>query len=75
MIQISPQAPLWARQFAESINKELNRRVPLGLKDFTTANLPSASEHRYKAVWNTTLSIVCVSDGSNWIRQDTGASV
>lgn len=75
MVIISPQAPLWAREFARNITTELNRSGPLRLAQFSTDNLPDAAEYEAHMVWNTTIDRVCVSDGTNWLRQDTGASV
>lgn len=75
MIRVSPQAPLWARQLVSDLNRELNRSGPLRLARFATADLPSASAYEGFAVWNTTIDRVCVSDGTNWLRQDDGTAV
>lgn len=40
-----------------------------------TSELPSAAAYANCVVRNTTLNILIVSDGANWIRQDTGASL
>lgn len=74
-VQISPQAPLWAQNLVASLNQELVRRAPVPLKSYTTDELPDVTQFSGYAVWNTTISRVCVSDGTNWLRQDTGASV
>jgi len=79
MIPQLPQAPLWARQLINNINKELTRLgnpgEPVKMASFTTDNMPSAADYSGCQLWNTTISRVCVSDGTNWLRQDTGASV
>ena len=75
MVKISPQAPLWAQKLVADLNQDAVRRVAVPLKSYTTDELPDATQFTAHAVWNTTISRVCVSDGTNWLRQDTGASV
>lgn len=41
----------------------------------TTTNMPDAANYPNCVLKNTTLNILAVSDGSNWIRQDTGAVI
>lgn len=41
----------------------------------TTANMPAASSFYQHVLLNTTLNILAHSDGTNWIRQDTGATI
>ena len=41
----------------------------------TTANMPSAGPFIGCVLRNTTLNILAVSDGTSWIRQDTGAAI
>lgn len=41
----------------------------------TTANLPDPADFFQCVLLDTTLNILAVSDGSDWIRQDTGAPI
>lgn len=41
----------------------------------TTANMPSAADFYQCVLLNTTLNILAHSDGTNWKREDTGASI
>lgn len=41
----------------------------------TTAGMPAAADYPNRVLRNTTLNILAVSDGANWIRQDTGAAI
>lgn len=41
----------------------------------TTANMPAAVGAINMVLRNTTLNILAVSDGVNWIRQDTGGVI
>ena len=40
-----------------------------------TVEMPPAGAYPNRVLRNTTLNILVVSDGTNWIRQDTGASL
>jgi hypothetical protein len=40
-----------------------------------TAQMPPAAAYPNGVLRNTTLNILAVSDGINWIRQDTGAAI
>jgi hypothetical protein len=79
MIPNIPNAPLWARQLIRRINDQFTARdlptVPIKLPEFATADMPPAADNTARMLWNTTISRVCVSDGTNWLRQDTGATV
>ena len=51
---------------------------PVRLKNYTVATLPAAASYTYGIVWVSdaaTNAIACVSDGTNWKRLDTGATV
>lgn len=41
----------------------------------TTANMPAAAAYYQCVLLNTTLNILAHSDGTNWKREDTGASI
>lgn len=48
---------------------------PTPLFACASSAMPPASAWQNHALFNTTLSIVAVSDGTSWIRQDTGAAI
>jgi hypothetical protein len=51
---------------------------PIRLRNYTVATLPAAASYTYGMVWVSdaaTNAIACVSDGTNWKRLDTGATV
>ena len=70
-----PMAPRWFQDFSVRLQTALDATQPVQLPNYTTAKLPAAAEYIYCAVYNTTINRVCASDGTNWIRQDTGATV
>ena len=45
------------------------------LDEYATADLPPAADHRAKQVLVTDISMVAVSNGTAWIRLDTGATL
>jgi len=52
------------------------RTTPLKLQVFAApADLPSASEWAAGLVYVTSITMVAVSDGTNWRRLDTGATL
>ena len=75
MVKVSPQAPLWAQNLVADLNKTFVRRAPIALQSYTTDELPDATQFTAHAVWNTTISRLCISDGTNWLRQDDGTTV
>ena len=60
-------------------DKTAGKKQPfVTLQPFTVATLPDAASYKYAEVWVTdaaTNAIACVSDGTNWKRLDTGATV
>lgn len=52
-----------------------NPTSPVRVPAFTTAGMPSAATYIGCVIRNTTLNILAHSDGTNWKRQDTGASI
>lgn len=52
------------------------RTTPLRLQEYAApANLPPASEWTAGLVYVTSITMVAVSDGTNWRRIDTGATL
>lgn len=52
-----------------------NPQQPRPVYACTTALMPPAADFINCVLRNTTLNILAVSDGTNWKRQDTGASI
>lgn len=53
-------------------------KTPVQLPSYTVATLPAAASYTACIVWVSnaaTNAIACVSDGTNWKRLDTGATV
>jgi hypothetical protein len=52
------------------------RTTPLRLQDYATAaDLPPAADWRAGLVYVTSITMAAVSDGTNWRRLDTGATL
>jgi hypothetical protein len=60
---------------AQAIQQLQNPGKPSLLFSCATADMPTASDYTNCVLLNTTLDILAVSDGTNWIRQDTGAAI
>lgn len=72
----SPQAPRWFQDFLIGLNRELASVGPVRLPEYAdSAALPSASAYRSHAVFKKDIDMICISDGANWRRVDTGAAV
>lgn len=70
----SPDAALLA-EMRDAILALENPTKPVRVWSSTTANMPPAANWTNCVLLNTTLNILAVSDGTNWKRQDTGASI
>jgi hypothetical protein len=49
--------------------------TPIKFPEFSSLTPPPAAPWRGHGVLFTDLKVLAVSDGSNWIRQDTGAAI
>lgn len=79
-LQLSPQAPEWARQFKISVDRALQRlenpKNPVKFPIFADSSvMPPASNWKGCQLYKDDISMMCISDGTNWLRVDTGASV
>lgn len=52
-----------------------NPQQPVPVPPYATTSMPPAEDFRDCVLRNTTLNILAHSDGTNWIRQDTGAAI
>ena len=71
----APTAPLWFQQWLTQTRQEERILMPVRFPAFTTDDMPPAADWPDHAVKNTTQDTLCVSNGTNWIRQDTGAAL
>jgi hypothetical protein len=76
-IRAPDDAPKWAHTFAKTILDAVRgpRDAPLGLQDYASSSLPAAADWVNCAIWVSDIKRIAVSDGTHWIRQDTGASL
>lgn len=79
MLVVGPEIPASLRPFALSIVEAIRSlqtpRAPTALFACDTASMPPAAAWANHALSNTSLNVIAVSDGVNWIRQDTGAAI
>lgn len=76
MITPPPNAPEWFQQWYAQFTILQNRSEPVRLPEYATASdLPSAADWRAGEVFLKSIDRVCVSNGTNWLRTDTGATV
>jgi len=71
----APTAPGWFQNWLRQTRQAEVTARPVRYPHFDTDGMPGASDWIYHAVWNTTEATLCVSDGTDWIRQDTGAAL
>jgi hypothetical protein len=76
---IGPGAPEGLRallkSFHDAISALMAPGAPVALFAVAQAGLPPAADHPQTLVLVTDLNILAHSDGSHWIRQDTGAVI
>jgi hypothetical protein len=79
MLIVGPEIPAALRPFAlavvEAIRGLQAAQGPLPLFACATADMPPAADWAHHALKNTTLNIIAVSDGANWMRQDPGGAI
>ena len=74
-------APGWAQKWAEALATLLGEQQSIRLKSIEdAASLPPAARWTYRPVFVLDIDgigtrALCVSDGADWIRTDTGAVV
>jgi hypothetical protein len=79
MLVVGPEIPEAMRPFALSVVEAIRAlQTPLSptpLFPCLEAGLPPAADWTNFAVWVSDLSVAAVSDGTDWIRLDTGAAI
>jgi hypothetical protein len=81
-MKVAPVGPDAPPALAELLNDLRNGLLELAEPTYphavfatTTALMPPAADWPSCVLKNTTLNVLAVSDGTNWIRQDTGAAI
>lgn len=67
---VESTAPDWFRRYALRCLEYFLPRVPQGpikVKNYATADLPSAAAYPYTIAFDETLGTLVVSDGTNWV--------
>jgi hypothetical protein len=72
---LPPGLPQGFYELENQVRELLEPTKPSKLVAVTSANLPPAADHPDGFVRVSDLNIIAASDGSNWIRQDTGAAI
>lgn len=67
-------APLLS-EIRDAVMELMEPTQPQAVFACATADMPPAVSFPNTVLRNTTLNILAVSDGANWIRQDTGAAI
>lgn len=82
LVQVPAGAPAWAAGLVRQVNDQLRLAVsacpaqPQRLYDAATASdLPPAADYPACAAYVVALQRIAVSNGSAWLRQNTGAAV
>lgn len=79
MLVVGPEIPEGMRTFALSVVEAIRAlqvpQSPVPVLALTAAELPPAANYPNCVVRVSDLDILAVSNGSEWVRQDTGASV
>lgn len=72
---LEPHVAAYLQELEDRVSRLEAPQEPSRLYACTTANMPAAADFIGRILRNTTLNILAVSDGANWIRQDTGAAI
>lgn len=72
---LAPDLADYLRDLEQRVAGLENPGSPTKVFASTTANMPSAADFYQCVLLNTTLNILAHSDGTNWKREDTGASI
>lgn len=75
MGQLPPDVAAYLQSLEDRISELENPGSPRPVFACTTANQPDALTYIGCVIRNTTLNILAHSDGTNWRREDTGATI
>lgn len=73
--QVPPNVADYLEDLERRIGLLENPQEPVLVPAYATASMPAAASYRYRVILNTTLNILAHSDGTNWKREDTGATI
>lgn len=73
--KLDPEVAAYLQELEDRISVFERGQSPQPVYACTTANMPDAAAYVNCVLRNTTLDILCVSNGTSWIRQDTGAAI
>lgn len=73
--QVAPGLAAWAESLMQDVRTLKTPMGPTLLWNCLEADLPPAADHLYRAVWVSDLGMAAVSDGTDWLRLDTGAAI
>lgn len=62
-------------EMRDAAGEQANPTYPHLVFATTTALQPSAADYQNCIYFNTTIKRLAVSDGTNWLRMDTGAAI
>jgi len=74
-VGIDPDLGRYLQSLEDRLETLENPQGPTPVFTCTTANMPAAASYVNMVLRNSTLNILAVSDGTSWIRQDTGAAI
>jgi hypothetical protein len=72
---VPPQLRALLSELREAITELQEPTQPQPVYACATTDMPPAASFASRVLWNTTLNILAVSDGTDWRRQDTGAII
>lgn len=80
MVIAEPGLPNWVGRLVQAINAALDAIMhpnkPVTIPEYATAaDLPAVAAWRSALVFVKAINMVAVSDGTNWRRLDTGATL
>lgn len=73
--KLEPEVAAYLQELEDRLTVRERAQAPFPVYACTTANMPAAAAYVNCVLRNTTLDILCVSNGTAWIRQDSGASI
>lgn len=71
----APELAAYLQRLEDRISQALNPQGPTQLFGCLKANLPDPVSNISRAAWVSDTNISVISDGTHWIRQDTGAPI
>lgn len=73
--KLDPEIAAYLQELEDRLALREQAAGPFPVYACATAGMPAAADYLNCVLRNTTLNILAVSDGSGWVRQDTGAYI